>query len=52
VIILQDIYRYEQRGVDSKGKVIGDFQFTGIMPTCLKTLREHGIHVPSHLFEQ
>ncbi len=51
VIILQDIYRYEQKGVDSKGKVIGDFQFTGIMPTCLKTLREHGIHVPGHLFE-
>ncbi|MBE0450533.1 MAG: CpaF family protein [Clostridia bacterium] len=51
VIILQDIYRYEQKGVDSKGKVIGDFQFTGIMPTCLKTLREHGVHVPGHLFE-
>ena len=51
VIILQDIYRYEQKGIDSKGKVIGDFQFTGIMPTCLKTLREHGIHVPGHLFE-
>lgn len=51
VIILQDIFRFEQRGVDSKGKVIGEFQFTGIMPSCLKTLREHGIHVPGHLFE-
>lgn len=51
VIILQDIFKYDQKGVDSKGKVIGDFQFTGIMPTCLKTLREHGIHVPGHLFE-
>lgn len=51
VIILQDIFKYEQRGVDAKGKVIGEFQFTGIMPTCLKTLKEHGIHLPVQIFE-
>lgn len=51
VIILQDIFKYEQKGVDSKGKVVGAFQFTGIMPTCLKTLKEHGIHVPLSLFD-
>lgn len=51
VIILQDIFKYEQRGVDSKGKVVGEFQFTGIMPTCLKTLKEHGINLPIQIFE-
>lgn len=50
VIILQDIFKYEQKGVDAKGQVIGDFQFTGIMPTCLKELREHGINISNQVF--
>ncbi len=50
VIILQDIFRFEQKGVDSKGQVIGDFQFTGIMPTCLKNLKEQGVHVSPQVF--
>lgn len=50
VIILQDIFRFEQKGVDSKGQVIGDFQFTGIMPVCLKELKEQGIHVSTQVF--
>lgn len=50
VIILQDIFKYEQRGVDAKGQVVGDFVFTGIMPTCLKELKEKGIHVSPSVF--
>ena len=50
VIILQDIFKYEQRGVDAKGQVVGDFIFTGIMPTCLKELKEKGIHVSPSVF--
>lgn len=50
VIILQDIFKFEQRGVDLNGKVIGDFVFTGIMPNCLKTLREHGINISPRTF--
>lgn len=50
VIILQDIFRFEQKGVDAKGQVIGDFQFTGIMPACLKELKEQGINISSQVF--
>lgn len=50
VIILQDIFKYEQKGVDAKGQVVGEFQFTGIMPTCLKELREHGINISNQVF--
>ncbi len=50
VIILQDIFRFEQKGVDAKGQVIGDFQFTGIMPVCLKELKEKGIVLPNQIF--
>ena len=50
VIILQDIFKFDQKGVDARGQVIGDFVFTGIMPTCLKELREHGIHINNSIF--
>ncbi|GAB6108483.1 CpaF family protein [Fusibacter bizertensis] len=50
VVILQDIFRFEQKGIDSKGQVVGDFQFTGIMPACLKTLKEQGVHISAQVF--
>lgn len=46
VIILQDIYRFEQRGVDSKGKVRGEFIATGIMPKFVQKFKEKGINIP------
>lgn len=51
VIILQDIFKFNQRGVDSKGKVIGEFEFTGIIPRFLKQLRNHGIELPQSIFQ-
>lgn len=50
VIVLQDIFKFEQTGVDAKGKVIGEFMFTGIMPTFMSRLVEHGVSVPANLF--
>ena len=46
VIILQDICKFEQRGIDSKGKVKGEFVFTGIMPKFVQKLKEKGINIP------
>ncbi|OBR90311.1 MULTISPECIES: CpaF family protein [Clostridium] len=46
VIILQDIFKFEQRGVDNKGKVRGEFIPTGIMPKFVQKLKEKGINVP------
>ncbi len=51
VIILQDIYRFIQKGIDGKGKVIGDFEFTGIVPRFLKQLRNHGIELSQNIFQ-
>lgn len=50
VIILQDIFKFIQRGIDNKGKVIGDFEFTGILPRFLQNLRNHGIELPQSIF--
>jgi Flp pilus assembly protein, ATPase CpaF len=49
VIILQDIFKFEQRGLDSKGKVKGEFVSTGIMPKFVQKLREKGINIPPEL---
>lgn len=45
VIILQDIYKFKQKGVDSKGKVIGEFASTGIVPKFAEKLKEKGIDI-------
>jgi len=49
VIVLQDIFRFDQRGLDSRGKVKGEFVSTGIMPKFVQKLKEKGINVPPDL---
>lgn len=51
VIILQDIFRFEQKGVDNKGKVKGEFIPTGIMPKFVQKLKEKGINIPPELIQ-
>ena len=31
IIVLQDIFRFEQKGVDDRGRIIGEHQATGII---------------------
>lgn len=50
VIILQDVFRYEQTGLDQKGKVVGKFVFTGVKPKFVEKLKNHGIEIPMSLF--
>lgn len=49
VIILQDIFKFEQRGIDSKGKVKGEFVSTGIMPKFVQKLRDKGVNIPQDI---
>jgi len=46
VIILQDICKFEQRGIDNKGKVKGEFVYSGVMPKFVQKLKEKGINIP------
>lgn len=50
VITLQDIFVFEKRGVDPKGKVIGEHRSTGIRPKFSEKLELAGIEVPERLF--
>jgi pilus assembly protein CpaF len=51
-ITLQDIFVFEQTGVDYKGKVQGCFRPTGIIPSFMPKLEAKGIRVPINIFSQ
>ena len=44
VITMQEIFKFEQTGVDAAGKVVGDFRFTGIRPRALDRIERYGIN--------
>ncbi|MGE5584347.1 MAG: CpaF family protein [Bacillota bacterium] len=50
VITMQDIYVFEQTGVDENGRVLGKFKATGIRPKFLERFESMGIAVPPGLF--
>lgn len=50
VVILQDIFVYEQKGMDNKGRLIGDFKFTGIRPKLIDKLISKGMPIPQSVF--
>ena len=50
VITMQDIFVYEQLGVNAKGRAYGQFLSTGIRPTFLERLRSSGIHLDPEQF--
>jgi len=52
VISSQDIFRYEQRGIDSEGKVVGMYSPTGNIPSFLDELTAKGIGVNREIFLQ
>jgi len=51
VITLQEIFSFEQTGVDEKGKVRGYFRFRGIRPRFMEKFKAFGIDVPNTLFD-
>ena len=50
VITAQDIFVFEQGGIDDTGKVRGCFRATGVRPAFSEKLAQHGISLPSDLF--
>jgi pilus assembly protein CpaF len=45
MITMQEIYKFEQRGVDARGKIVGQLQPTGIRPRMLQRIEVFGIDV-------
>lgn len=51
-IVLQDIYRYKQLGVDENGKAFGHFECTGVRPTFMHKLEAAGVRLPASAFRE
>ena len=50
VITTQDIFTFEQTGIDEHGHVMGHFSATGVRPTFAAKLARSGINLPPELF--
>lgn len=50
IIVLQDIFAFDQVGVDPEGRVIGKLVPTGVIPTFYERLETAGITIPTHVF--
>lgn len=50
VVTLQDLFRFQQTGVDPEGKILGRISPTGIRPTFTERFEAAGIHLPEGLF--
>lgn len=51
-VVLQDIYRYVQDGVDESGKATGYFEASGVRPSFMPRLEAAGIRLPASAFRQ
>jgi pilus assembly protein CpaF len=51
-IVMQDIFKYNQEGVDERGRAVGHFHATGIRPTFMTRLESSGVRLPSSAFRE
>jgi pilus assembly protein CpaF len=52
MIIMQDVFRYKQLGIDQNGRAFGQFEATGVRPSFVNRLESAGIKLPSNLFAE
>lgn len=49
---VEDIFGFEQTGVDDQGNALGEFYATGYRPVCLSRMEASGIKLSDHIFEK
>jgi pilus assembly protein CpaF len=50
-VVMQDIYKYVQEGIDETGRARGHFESTGIRPNFMTKLEAAGVRLPSSAFK-
>ncbi len=51
-IVMQDIFIFDQRGIDKDGNIVGDFKATGIRPRFAERFHISGIELPAGIFDK
>jgi pilus assembly protein CpaF len=50
IVTMQDLFRFDQRGIDTDGRVLGEFRGTGLRPKFAEKFEVGGIHLPPDFF--
>jgi pilus assembly protein CpaF len=52
VIIMQEVFRFRQLGIDQNSRAFGQFEATGVRPTFINRLEAKGVKLPSNMFAE
>ena len=50
-IVMQDIFTFNQTGLDEHGRILGEFRPTGAVPTFFGTLQSRGLRIDPAMFD-
>jgi pilus assembly protein CpaF len=50
VVVLQDLFVFEQTGLDEKGRIVGQLRPTGVRPRFIEKFESLNIYLPSTIF--
>jgi pilus assembly protein CpaF len=51
-IIMQDIFKFQQLGIDQNGRAFGQFVATGVRPSFINRLETKGVKLPMNMFQE
>jgi pilus assembly protein CpaF len=52
VIVMQDLFTYQQKGIGEGGKVLGSMQATGMVPKFIDRFAAAGVHLGTEIFKR
>jgi pilus assembly protein CpaF len=51
-ILLQDLFRFRQDGIDEEGHAVGEFEPCGVRPKLLDRMQREGTAIPPSVFQR
>jgi len=51
IVTTQEIYRFRRRGISPEGRIVGQFEASGVRPQFTERLRVAGVELPARMFE-
>jgi pilus assembly protein CpaF len=51
-VIMQEMFRFKQIGIDQNGRTFGQFESTGVRPSFMPRLEAKGIKLPTNMFQE
>ena len=52
VIVMQEIFRFKQLGIDQNGRCYGQYEASGVRPAFIPRLEASGIKLPTNMFQE